>query len=63
MVVAAFSSISLVGFSKSDSHLVFGSGFAFPSKRLFVSSKAFKSMAALTAAPTVGISEKEPLFA
>ena len=57
MAVAAFSSVSPVGFSKSDTHLFFGSGFAFPSKRLSVSSKAFKSMAALTAAPAVGISE------
>ena len=57
MTVAAFSSVSPVGFSKSDTHLLFGSGFAFPSKRLSVSSKAFKSMAALTAAPAVGISE------
>ena len=57
MAVAGFSSVSPVGFSKSDTHLVFGSGFAFPSKRLSVSSKAFKSMAALTAIPSVGISE------
>ena len=58
MVVATFSSVSPVGFSKSDTHLLFGSGFAFPSKRLSVSFKAFKSMAAaLTAAPAVGISE------
>ena len=57
MAVAGFSSVSPVGFSKSDTHLVFGSGFAFPSKRLSVSSKAFKSMAALTATPAVCISE------
>ena len=38
-------------------HLLFGSGFVFPSKWLSVSSKDFKSMAALTAAPAVGISE------
>ena len=56
MAGAAFSSVSRVGFSKSDTHLLFGS-VAFPSKRLSVSSKAFKSMAALTAAPAVGISE------
>ena len=57
MAVAGFSSVSPVGFSKSDTHLVFGSGFAFPSERLSVSSKGFKSMAALTATPSVGISE------
>ena len=57
MVVAAFSSVSPVGFNKSDTHLLFGFGFAFPSKRLSVSFKAFKSMAALTATPAVGISE------
>ena len=57
MAVAAFGSISRVGFRKSDTHIFFGSGFAFPLKRLSVSSKAFKSMAALTAAPAVGISE------
>ena len=51
MAVAAFGSVSRVGFSKSDTHLLFGSGFAFPLKRLSVSSKAFKSKAALTAAP------------
>ena len=57
MVVAAFGSVSRVGFGKSETHIFFGYGFAFPSERLFVSSKAFKSMAALTAAPTIGISE------
>ena len=57
MVFVASSSVSPMGFSKSDTHLLFGSGFAFPSKRLSVSFKAFKSMAALTAAPTVGIFE------
>ena len=56
MASAAFSSVSRVGFSKCDTHLLFGS-VAFPSKRLSVSSKAFRSMAALTAAPAVGISE------
>ena len=50
MTVATFSSVSPVGFSKSDTHLLFGYGFPFPSKRLSVSSKAFKSMAALTGA-------------
>ena len=57
MAVADFNSVSPVGFSKFDTHLLYGSGFAFPLKRLSVSSKAFKSMAALTAAPAVGISE------
>ena len=57
MTDATFSSVSPVAFSKSDTHLLFGSSFAFPSKWLSVSSKAFKSMAALIAAPTVGISE------
>ena len=57
MTITAFSLVSPVGFSKSDTHLLFGSGFAFHSKRLSVSSKAFKSMAALTAAPAVGIFE------
>ena len=57
MAVAAFGSVSRVGFSKSDTYIFFGYGFAFPSKRLSVSSKAFKSMAALTAAPAVGIFE------
>ena len=57
MTITAFSSVSPVGFSKSDTHLLFGSGFAFHSKRLSVSSKAFKSMAVLTAAPAVGIYE------
>ena len=41
----------------SGNHLLLGSGFAFPSKRLSVSSKAFKSMAALTAAPAARIFE------
>ena len=57
MAVVAFSSVSPMGFSKSDTHLIFGFGFAFPSKRVSVSSKAFKSMAALTTALAVGISE------
>ena len=57
MAVAAFSPVSRVGFSKPTTQLLFGSGFAFPSKRLSVSSKAFKSMAALTVAPAVSISE------
>ena len=56
MAVAAFGSVSRVAFSKSDTPLLYGS-VAFPSKRLSVSSEAFKSMAALTAAPAVGISE------
>ena len=56
MDVAAFGSVSRVGVSKSDTHLLFGSGFAFPSNSLSVSSNAFKSMEALTATPAVGIS-------
>ncbi|XP_034691917.1 tryptophan synthase alpha chain-like [Vitis riparia] len=57
MAVAAFNSVSFVGLNKSEAHLLFGSGFGFPSTRLSVSFKAFKPMAAVTAVPAVGLSE------
>ena len=57
MAVAAFNSVSFVGLNKSEAHLLFGSGFGFPSTRLSVSFKAFKPMAAVAAVPAVGLSE------
>ena len=57
MAIAAFNSVSFVGLNKSEAHLLFGSGFGFPSTRLSVSFKAFKPMAAVAAVPAVGLSE------
>lgn len=48
--------MSFVGLSKFETHLLFGSGFGFPTKRLAISSKVFKPMAALITVPAVGLS-------